>query len=230
MGAVETVESLRAKIHEMEMLVRQNVAKQKKFDALERKLIGAGSLGELLSTLAHEYRKDFLIDRVTVALVDPEYEAVKLLDLASGDHHGLENHLITLDSDAALTKTLNNEWRPYLGPVKQSAAGLLGECNRTFASIAILPLVHQGKVLGSINLASLDRTRFAATSGTDFLERLSAIAALCLQSTLSAERLKAAGLTDTLTGVKNRRYFEARSKEEVAYAVRSKSPLACPVF
>jgi diguanylate cyclase (GGDEF)-like protein len=62
------------------------------------------------------------------------------------------------------------------------------------------------------------------------LERLSAIAALCLQSALSTERLKAAGLTDTLTGIKNRRYFEARSREEVTYALRSKLPLACLFF
>jgi diguanylate cyclase (GGDEF)-like protein len=47
---------------------------------------------------------------------------------------------------------------------------------------------------------------------------------------LSSERLKAAGLTDTLTGVKNRRYFEARSKEEVACARRNKAPLACLFF
>jgi diguanylate cyclase (GGDEF)-like protein len=107
---------------------------------------------------------------------------------------------------------------------------LFGDCGQTIASIAILPLLHRGQVLGSINLGSADIKRFAAGSATDFLERLSAIAALCLQSALSAERLKAAGLTDTLTGVKNRRYFEARSQEEVAYALRSKLPLACLFF
>ena len=51
-----------------------------------------------------------------------------------------------------------------------------------------------------------------------------------MQNALSSERLKAAGLTDTLTGVKNRRYFEARSKEEVALALRNKAPLACLFF
>jgi uncharacterized protein YigA (DUF484 family) len=107
MDAAQTIESLRARIHEMELLVRQNDAKQKKFDALERKLIGASSLGELLSTLAHDYRNDFLIDWVTVALVDPEYEVIKLLDLASEDRHGLESHFVTLDSNAALTKNLS---------------------------------------------------------------------------------------------------------------------------
>jgi diguanylate cyclase (GGDEF)-like protein len=230
MDAVETIDSLRATIREMELLVRQNEAKQKKFDALERKLIGASSLGELLSTLTHDYRNDFLIDWVTVALVDPEYEVIKLLDLASEDRHGLENHLVTLESNAALSKILGKELLPYLGQSKSSAIELFGDYGKAFASIAVLPLLHRGQVLGSINLASADVERFAAGSATDFLERLSAIAALCLQSALSAERLKAAGLTDTLTGVKNRRYFEARSKEEVAYALRSRLPLACLFF
>ncbi len=230
MDAVDTIELLKAKIREMELLVRQNEAKQKKFDALERKLIGAGSLGELLSTLAHDYRKDFSIDWVTVALVDPECEVLKLLDLAGEDRHGLENHLVTLDSNAALISSLGNELLPYLGQTKSSSIELFGDYGQTIASIAVLPLLHRGQVLGSINLASVDIERFTAGSATDFLERLSAIAAVCLQSALSGERLKAAGLTDTLTGVKNRRYFEARSKEEVAYALRSKLPLACLFF
>ena len=230
MDAVETVTSLQAKIQEMSRLVRQNEAKQKKFDALERKLIGAASLGELLSTLAHDYRNDFSIDWVTVAVVDPAHEVTKLLDLASEDRHGIESHLVTLDSGAALSKTLGNELLPYLGPAQPTTAELFGDRQQNDGSVAILPLVHGGQVLGSINLASVDVDRFAAGSGTSFLERLSAIAALCLQNALSSERLKAAGLTDTLTGVKNRRYFEARSKEEVALALRNKAPLACLFF
>jgi diguanylate cyclase (GGDEF)-like protein len=230
MDAAETIESLRARIQEMELLVRQNDAKQKKFDALERKLIGASSLAQLLSTLAHDYRKNFLIDWVTVALVDPEYEAMKLLDLANDDRHGLDSHMVMLDSDVTLSKTLDSDWLPYLGPIKSGVVELFGDYRKTFASVAVLPLVHQGHLLGSINLASADADRFSARSGTDFLERLAAIAAVCLQSALSAERLKAAGLTDTLTGIKNRRYFEARSKEEVAYALRSNFPLACLFF
>lgn len=230
MDAAQTIESLRARILEMERLVRQNEAKQKKFDALERKLIGASSLGDMLSTLAHDYRKDFLIDWVAIALVDPEYEVMKLLDLSNEDRHGLEGHFVTLDSDVALSKTIGAECLPYLGQFKSSAVALFGDYMQTAGSIAILPLVYQGRVLGSINLACADIERFAPGTGTDFLERLAAIAALSLQSALSAERLKAAGLTDTLTGVKNRRYFEARSREEVAYALRSQFPLACLFF
>jgi len=230
MDAATTLAALQSKIREMEHLVRQNEAKQKKFDLLERKLIGAGSLGALLALMVHDYRKDFSIDWVTVALVDPAYEVIKLLDLANEDRYGLDGQLVSLDSNEVLLQTVGQSGAPYLGPPPSSADELFGDCRQPCASVAVLPLVHQGQLLGSINLASADSERFAAGSATNFLERLAAIAALCLQSALSAERLKAAGLTDTLTGVKNRRYFEARSMEEVACAVRNKLSLACLFF
>jgi two-component system cell cycle response regulator len=145
MDAAEKISSLQLRIQEMELLVRQNEAKQKKFDVLERKLIGAHSIGELLSVLVHDFRNDFLIDCVTVAMVDPGYEVSKLLDFASGDRHGLESLFITLDSDAALSQTLGNEWVPYLGPMRAPAAELFGDALQTFASIAVLPLMRQGR-------------------------------------------------------------------------------------
>lgn len=94
-------------------------------------------------------------------------------------------------------------------------------------SMAQLPLLSRGKLIGSLNLASATPERFAADSGTDFLERLSAIFSICLENALNHERLKLAGLTDPLTGVNNRRYFESRCRDEVAHALRHGSPLAC---
>jgi diguanylate cyclase (GGDEF)-like protein len=61
----------------------------------------------------------------------------------------------------------------------------------------------------------------------DFLERLASILSICIENALNLERLKLAGLTDALTGVNNRRYFESRCQEEVAQARRRQLPLAC---
>jgi diguanylate cyclase (GGDEF)-like protein len=69
--------------------------------------------------------------------------------------------------------------------------------------------------------------RFSAGNSTDFLERLAALAAICLDNALVAERLKLVGLTDALTGVHNRRYFESRCLEEVKAAQRSGESLVC---
>ena len=54
-----------------------------------------------------------------------------------------------------------------------------------------------------------------------------AVASVCLENVANNERLKHIGLTDSLTGVHNRRYFEQRLREEVDRALRKGYPLSC---
>jgi diguanylate cyclase (GGDEF)-like protein len=62
---------------------------------------------------------------------------------------------------------------------------------------------------------------------TNFIEWLAAVASVCLENVANNERLKHIGLTDALTGVHNRRYFEQRLREEVDRSLRKGSPLSC---
>ncbi|MFX8449253.1 GGDEF domain-containing protein, partial [Acinetobacter baumannii] len=50
---------------------------------------------------------------------------------------------------------------------------------------------------------------------------------IAIESMLNRERLRRAGMTDGLTGVHNRRYFDHRSLIEFSQAVRHHYPLAC---
>ncbi|MFZ4536943.1 DUF484 family protein [Propionivibrio sp.] len=95
------------------------------------------------------------------------------------------------------------------------------------ASVALLPLMRQGELIGSLHFGSANPDRYVAGCGTDFLERLAEIIGICLESALAQERLKLVGLTDALTGVQNRRYFEHRCQVEISQARRYKHPLAC---
>ena len=56
--------------------------------------------------------------------------------------------------------------------------------------------------------------------GTDFVEHMASIIAICLENVISNEMLKYIGLTDSLTGVYNRRYIDRRLIEEVGRARR----------
>ena len=87
--------------------------------------------------------------------------------------------------------------------------------------------MRYGELIGSLNLGSNDPERFVAGSATDFLQRLATIVAICLENATNHERIKRIGLTDSLTGVNNRRFFDQRLGEEVARAQRSGEPLAC---
>ncbi len=200
---------------------RLNQDKLRRFDQLERQLLAAPTLAALIDTLLHDYPRLFQLDGVTLALVDPAHEVRALL----GDEAARAD-LLLLPDEARLQALYGAAPCPLLAAA-QPAHEFLFDGAPPPASVALLPLVRQGQCLGSLNLASRDAQRFGAGSSTDFLARLAALAALCLHNALAGERLKLAGLTDALTGVHNRRYFEARCLEEVQAARRNQLPLVC---
>jgi len=81
--------------------------------------------------------------------------------------------------------------------------------------------------VGSLNLGSARSDRFVPGMATNFIEWLAAVASVCLENVANNERLKHIRLTDALTGVHNRRYFDQRLREEVDRALRKRSPLSC---
>ena len=63
---------------------RLNQDKLRRFDQLERRVIGAPSLAALVQTLLVDYPALFELDAVTLALVDPEYEVARVLGEGGG--------------------------------------------------------------------------------------------------------------------------------------------------
>ncbi len=213
--------SLRQQLETLLFEARCNEDKMRRFDQLERRLIGAPSLVELLRLLLSEYRAAFGVECVTLALVDPEYEAARILDGEAG-----LSGLTLLPSAASLESIYGSNPRPFLGVYDPAIHGRLFD-SRGIGSVALLPLVRQDELIGSLHFGSADPERYDSLSGTQFLERLTAIISVCLGSALNHERLKLIGLTDALTGVQNRRYFEHRCQIEARNARRHNQPLAC---
>ncbi|MBK7355046.1 sensor domain-containing diguanylate cyclase [Propionivibrio sp.] len=219
--------SLRQQLETLLHEARQNEDKMRRFDQLERKLIAASSLLELVRLLLSEYKLAFGIDHVTLALVDKDYEATRILECA----HGIDSDfsgLTLLQSSVPLEILYGNARRPCLGVYEaQQHQTLFNDAHASISSVALLPLTRQGELIGSLNFGSTNPDRYITGWGTDFLERLAEVVAICLESALAQERLKLIGLTDVLTGVQNRRYFEHRCHVEISQARRYKHPLAC---
>lgn len=269
-SAQEQLSGLRTQFDRLLSEARLNQAKLRRFDQIERQLIAAPSLTALVQALLVDFGVLFELDAVTLALVDPQYEAARVLSegwsesaQAALDDAETQNQtqtgaeptaafpaspdvrserpatdtsagtdwfarLLLLGSGQLLSQIYTRGWRPMLGSPDPAQAALFQGVNvRGLGSTALLPLLHRGECIGSLNLGSRDSARFSAGNSTDFLERLAALAAICLDNALVAERLKLVGLTDALTGVHNRRYFEARCLEEVKAAQRSRQPLVC---
>jgi diguanylate cyclase (GGDEF)-like protein len=219
--------SLRQQLDTLLHEARQNEDKLRRFDQLERKLIGASSLLELVHLLLTEYKLAFGIEFVTLALVDKDYESTRILESAQGSDVGLSG-LTLLQSPVPLEILYGSASHPCLGIFNsQQHQGIFSAPDATIASVALLPLTRHGELIGSLNFGSAKPDRYVHGCGTNFLERLAEVVAICIESALAQERLKLIGLTDVLTGVQNRRYFEHRCHVEISQARRYKHPLAC---
>jgi len=206
---------------------RINEDKMRRFDRLERQMIGAGSLLELLHLLLGECKLTFGLEFVSLALVDRENEASRILESGPGSDTQCSG-LTLLPTPAPLHKLYGDSHRPILGVCSEpQIQSLFDAPSGAIASVALLPLTRQGELIGSLHFGSANPDRYMAGYATDFLERLAEIIALCLESALIRERLKLAGLTDALTGAPNRRYFEHRCQVEISQARRYRHALAC---
>ncbi len=207
--------------------VRQNEQKLLRIQQQEIRFISSNALPDLICQILENYRLEAGLDHVTLSLVDPEYELQRILQEAGvnlTDHPDLtfyqtEQQLKALlgQSLAPSLGTYNVKTHQFFFPSKPEQKG----------SVALLPLIRQNRLIGSLNLGSTSRERFLSHTATDFLQRLAAIVSICLENTVNHERLKRVGLTDTLTGISNRRFFDQRIEEEIARAIRTSSPLSC---
>ncbi len=221
-------QTLRRQLESLLREARSNEDKMRRFDQLEHRLIGARSIVELLRLLLIEYKLAFGIEVVSLTLVDRDHEVSRMLGADLRDDATLTG-LSLAQSPDLLQAVYGTSFRPRLAPFfKEAHQGMFPDASSSvIASVALLPLVRHGVLIGSLHFGSGDRERYEADSGTHFLERLCSIASVCLESALNQERLKLAGLTDMLTGVHNRRYFEHRCQIEIAQARRYRHPLAC---
>jgi diguanylate cyclase (GGDEF)-like protein len=212
---------LRQKLQSLLEEARLNENKWRRLNQLEKQLIATRTLPDLIQAILQSYKSAYEIDVVTIVLADPEYEITRTLER---EKQGSSN----VPGLVVMEKLSTNSTLPFLGSFdSENTRAIFDPWPTGCHSMALLPLLKRGELIGSLNMASCDADRFTTDSSTDFLERLAAIFSICLENTLNNERLKLVGLTDHLTGVFNRRYFDTRCNEEVANARRHHRPLAC---
>ena len=209
---------------------RENEQKMQRFQAQELRLIGTRSLAALIQNILYNYRTAFALDAVSLVLYDSQYEIHRILEEEGTRLAELSNLIFTTER-RLLNQLYAGTLTPKLGPFNaQGHSALFAKSIPKLHSVALLPLVRYGELIGSLNLGSINEQRFTQTSATDFLERLATIVAICIENTTNHERLKRVGLTDSLTGVNNLRFFDQRIGEEIARALRTREPLSCLIM
>jgi len=219
-------QSLRRQLKAFLSQARSNEQKMRRFQEQELRLISLNSLAELIDTLVYEYRASFDLDVVSLTLVDPSYEIQHILE----DDGVLEKYrqLQFVELPEELDSLYGFAGVPVLDRYCEDKYGeLFTLAAKAPASVALLPLIRYGEMIGSLNLGSFREERFVQGAGTDFLQRLAAVVSICLENAANHERLKRVGLTDFLTSVNNRRFFDQRLQEEMTRCKRRSSALSC---
>ncbi len=217
---------LQARLAELKDEAARNDSLLRKTQERELELLRANTLPQLFERLVHGLRTSYQLDLVTLTLNDPQYE---LRHLLWGDSATLEEmpEVHFVDSLTSLSPVLARLDKPWLGPYTRADHQPLCPVIGEIGSLALIPLRRNDQLDGVLVFASTDPFRFHSELASDFLAHLGLVAALCLENAANRARLLRSGLTDFLTGFHNRRYLNARLREELARAQRFRQPIAC---
>lgn len=204
--------------------VRRNDEKLRDSQQRQMRLLQAPDLDSLLHEMTAGLRESFDVRSVSVVLRDPGHDIRHLLLATDAAAHP---DLIFVDTLLGLAPQYIALQSPWLGPFATCDHGLVVGSPEGLASIAIIPLRCRDELIGSINLGSADAHRYTADHASDFLAHLGVIASFCVENAVNRARLRRSGFTDVLTGWHNRRYLQARLKEELARACRDGRSLVC---
>lgn len=219
-------ELLQNKLDALLTIASHNEQKQSHFQEYELNLLNSSGLFDLLTILLDSHQVQFQLTEVALILLDPEYEFQRLLD-SHTIPSSWKGRLLFADSEQSLHQHYKVPYRTRLSEFIAQQHQSLFSNNNTLRSVAILPLIRQHKIIGSLNLGSRQVDRFQAGIGTQFLQHLTAVISACLENARLQESIKQLGLRDPLTGVNNRRFFDQRVIEETSLALRNNTPLSC---
>tara|TARA_R110001606_G_scaffold361754_5_gene515033 strand:- start:28218 stop:29285 length:1068 start_codon:yes stop_codon:yes gene_type:complete len=219
-------ELLQNKLDALLTIANHNEQKQTHFQEYELRLLNSSGLFDLLTILLDSHQIQFQLTEVTLILLDPEYEFQRLLD-SHNMPSSWQGRLLFADSEQSLHQDYKVPHRTRLSEFTSQQHQALFSNNNTLRSVAILPLIRQHKLIGSLNLGSRQVERFQAGIGTQFLQHLTAVISACLENARLQESIKQLGLRDPLTDINNRRFFDQRVIEETSLAQRNNTPLSC---
>lgn len=216
---------LRQQIQQMRDEAKQNELLLRKSQQRELDILSAESLAGLLDGLTVGLAKSYAVDAATLVLADPDH-AIRHLLIAEGAKLRRPAAVQFVDALTGLAPQYARLNRPWLGAYAAADHQIIfGDA--AYASVAMIALQRQGKLIGSINLGSRDPQRYRRGLASDFLSHLGVIASFAIENTVNRARLLRSGFTDVLTGWHNRRYLQVRLSEELARARRQRHEISC---
>lgn len=211
------LESLARTVADLVDKASQNERILRRFQQFELQLLSTTGLAALIDVLLNDSLRHFQLDAVGLWLLDPD---ATLRELLPSDHQTAWPTVRWLPDSAELRELYAE---PPLVRLASPPPGLFRD--QPVRSAAMLPLVRQGYLIGSLHFGSFAAQRFSDDKSTDFIAHLGSIVGLCLENCVNQERLYRLSLVDVLTRVENRRGFQLSIATEIARADRQRQPL-----
>lgn len=210
------IDVLSSKLDALVRVAKNNERKGEAYRRKELKLIKLESLSSLIEEVTLKYQKDFDLDLVTLGLEESTRAAIS--DALELEDRTIESFKTACKFHSSIfyDSLFSFEDKSYIGKYDAKLHGeLLAKGDENVKSIAILPLVRRGKIFGTLSLGSQSDIRFQEWMGTVFLEDFASILTVCLDNALLLSRVKSISVTDALTGLWNRRFFDKKANEDL---------------
>ncbi len=217
----ELKRTLRLMTHKAEA----NEATLNSFFEVELRLLSCTRLAELLNLILIEFKELFRLSSVNLILFDPEHAARGLLSNYIPPAPG---NTLRFVQNQRLLKSIYPNQKLIVGvPDVSLRDEAFPAISHPIESCALLPLVRQNCLIGSLHLGSNDPSRYTEHVRYDYLQHLTSVISVCIENCINQENLQRLSRIDMLTKVHNRRSFEQEIVRELSRASRGQYPLAC---
>lgn len=203
--------------------VEYNESVLRRFFDTELNLLACNRLIELVKLLVEDFKSEFKLSSVSLVLFDPEQIAADLLE----DLPEPYRKRIKLEPDQRLLKQLYPEGKLIAGDLDTELKKRIFPESPYILSAALLPLIRQNCLIGSLHLGADDLHRYTVDYQYDYLEHLASVISVCVENCIIQENLHRLSVIDMLTNVFNRRAFDQEIVKEIARANREDEPLSC---
>ncbi len=204
---------------------KHNEITQTKFFELELYCLQSASIAELFERLLIDIEQRLELEVVELHLIDPNHD---IQDLVSDIYGELSFSNLTYHANANFLDGLyQSNFSIQLSQSNELIKQLFHSSNKRAYSVAMLPLIRENTLIGSLHFGSHNKQRFVPGLATSFLEHLGSIVSICIENAVTQEKFKLLSLVDLLTRAKNRRYFIQSLTKEIARASRSGTTLSC---
>lgn len=212
-------------LEELFARARRNEEISRNLFEIEVAILNIASTQAFFEHLVKQVGKKFGVTHVSLTLVNTS--ANETLVQALRKSESLDGRWCLVPSVDFLA-ALQGERKPVLvsDPDKVFHALLPPGDRANCGSMAVLPLLLEGRLAGSMNLVDVDPERYTPDMDHFFLYQLSVKASLCLSAVVARERADFLATRDPLTRLRNRRELEETLEREVGRSLRQNSPLS----